>query len=1267
MAPPEHPPLLTRAALPVEDTCSWFDRLTFRFYPKLLTPAARAKGCRLQSLDDFSALPQTWQTHQGRDAFVDALQSSLGLFEAIWKTDRRALLQAVKWGVVEAVAKALAVLQLIAIVWMAAEVPRPSVSAVAWHVGALQLTRAVAAAAQTQTSFTITSVALRVTNQLRTLALECVMQRTPLPVEMVGSRPGLDASLTPSATAAHAVLRSHIRLAESTVSFLHFIPGLVEGITSWVLLERLVGSHVGTVTFVVSVLLNVAISQMEARSTYFVGRWRQAHDHTIQCLHDYFCWFLPVKLFAWENKLLARVRAARAEEDLARRTSVVQLVAMTYLNSAFHEALVGVLLAGLLSFGVELSVIKMFTTAILVNIVRYSVPAIILILVHVADQGHSFSRVLFHVLLRHTENVKQSKEMPNAVDQHAVMDASAIEQIQFQNVMVSSRNQPLLINVTATILPGELVVVHGPTGAGKSLLLRMVTREVTPQHGSVVVPAQYRSIAYCAQESWLQAMSIRDNILFGAPYCEAKYRCVLEACALVKDLQAFVDGDRTMVERRGLNLSGGQQARIALARACYADADLYLIDCTLDAVDPQVQSHVLKQCVCRLLGYKTVVLVAQNPEVLSTKFADRVLEVKDMAVSETECNGKQQGKLIRRVKYLADSQSESRKREHSGSGLALWSAVRVNARETIFDTTKDPDALEARSGENAVEDILKQVNLRSAFVFTFFATLAAILHVSKDLWFGFSVVSSSSPQAAWIYCVMIASYYGVLVLLSLIVGKLLFAFSNTLMDEVATAIVHASPTFFRSVPLGELLCRFRTDMTGVDLDVHFAVLVVCTGMTGLVAIAVVLCSVLGVAAVLMICLTAFKCLLFATDTTERDIAKITNVIESQEDEYIDELLGGVGTICALGDGYRLRFVQQLQAIRDKSAKVVYFTNAYSCAGILRDEFLHIIMLLVLIWAISNTDLSTNALGLVCYYIVFMPRQVMLLAIGYVGCFTRLNSVDRIRHLHVLALRHQTPIQSDSAPADWPKTGTVVFERVCFQYGTHTMKPLMGLQHVSFSIRSGEKIGVVGRSGSGKSTIAMALFRIYELTSGRILIDDLDTRLVPLHDLRRSIGIIPQSPVFYKCSVRAYLDPFDEYGDAALWTSLKKVGLTGSQHNRVQSLEDNLAHDGSNWSMGQRQLLSMARTLLKPTRILVLDEAFSSLEQSRDDALLQLVSSEFAQSTVFLITHRMDQLLHFDRIVVMDEGRAVEVGTVHELVANPNSVFFDFLETCQLTL
>uniref|UniRef100_H3G9H7 ABC transporter domain-containing protein n=1 Tax=Phytophthora ramorum TaxID=164328 RepID=H3G9H7_PHYRM len=385
--------------------------------------------------------------------------------------------------------------------------------------------------------------------------------------------------------------------------------------------------------------------------------------------------------------------------------------------------------------------------------------------------------------------------------------------------------------------------------------------------------------------------------------------------------------------------------------------------------------------------------------------------------------------------------------------------------------------------------------------------------------------------------------------------------------------------------------------------------------------------------------------------------------------FISEALDGSATIRAFGREQINRFRVEHGVLSDELMKGQYHSEAFNSFVLIRCDRVLGIHMLLLMFLLSMHNVSPAELGLMLYYVFTINSDVYLLSSKLLEVALCLLNVERVRKYGLIKPELQSyegnPL---TIPASWPHRGDVVFEHVSFSYANSSIdqlsdeKPALALCDVSFSVQGGEKIGVVGRTGSGKSSLAMALFRVHPLAKGRILVDGLDASLLSLSALRTNVCIIPQSPLFYRCSVRNYLDPFNEFGDVALLNALRRCGLKGSMANLEAELSDN----GENWSLGERQMLCLARAVLRPSRIVVLDESFSAVDQANQATLLSVLDTAFRDSTVFLITHRLDDVLQFDNILVMQEGQAVEFGPAGDLAADPGSAFYEFLETTLLT-
>eukprot|EP00644_Phytophthora_capsici_P010208 jgi/Phyca11/551345/estExt2_Genewise1Plus.C_PHYCAscaffold_410303 len=732
------------------------------------------------------------------------------------------------------------------------------------------------------------------------------------------------------------------------------------------------------------------------------------------------------------------------------------------------------------------------------------------------------------------------------------------------NVIHDEEGKALLANVSFKLRRGQLAMIVGKAGAGKSTLLNALLGDINCLDGNVFIAKNCR-VAYSAQEPWLQTLSIRENILFGSAFDYKKYWCVVEACCLKDDLRMLPEGDNTQVGPKGINLSGGQKARISLARACYADADVYLLDCPFASVDAIVQNEIFTKCIVQLLRFKTVIMVTHNRELSSSSFVDHVLSVEDLTVVPvtSECVGT---KVARKFKWKEEWFS-----------LKTWKMLLKGGKCMRYHVPAK-----------------------------FFLFLYAFAVTSKDVFLMkwsdrvdrgdvSSMEHSANIYAALVISSMISGFAS-----SVLHAHAMANSANRMFHEMTVALLRAPMTFFYSTPVGELFNRYFNDVRVLDTTFALAFMAMFRSAVTILAADGILWYFTGIAGTSIIFIVLYVI---------KDFVLIR----------CDRVLG--------------------------------------------------IHMLLLMFLLSMHNVSPAELGLMLYYVFTINSDVYTLSSKLLEVALCLLNVERVRKYGLIEPELQSyegnPL---TIPASWPHRGDVVFEHVSFSYASSSNvelsdeKQSLALCDVNFSVEGGEKIGVVGRTGSGKSSLAMALFRVHPLAKGRIIIDGLDASLLTLNALRTNVCIIPQSPLFYRCSVRNYLDPFNEFGDVTLLNALRRCGLKGSMANLEAELSDN----GENWSLGERQMLCLARAVLRPARIVVLDESFSAVDQANQSTLLNVLDTAFQDSTLFLITHRLDDVLQFNKILVMQEGQAVEFGPAEDLAADPDSAFYEFLETTLLT-
>lgn len=1073
-------------------------------------------------------------------------------------------------------------------------------------------------------------------------------------------------------------------------------------------------------------------------------------EERLNVIHECFKSMQMIKLNAWEEKMINKIDGAREKENMLRK-GVNVITALKYCLSVDSPNLASIVIFAWMAMQDEdFSPAQVFPALLLFRRIKDDLHSIVHLL-DLTTNGHTSLKKLsayFNDCPRllgpwgtgecwfRAKKVAQMEQ----IEKRAEASDTIVAMRQACFAPAADTSKPLLFNINMLLPKGSLAVIHGKAGAGKSTLLNAILGNVESVYGDVFVRDTCK-IAYCAQEAWLQTQSIRDNVLFGSEFDERKYQCVLEACCLIEDLLNFPDGDATKVGPKGINLSGGQKARIALARACYADADLYLLDCPFASVDPIVQNEIFNKCIVELLRYKTVVLVTHNPELSSSDFVDQLFKVENMGIQveqrrvadrrQQEKNG---GKRVSRRTDQANSLppwrhktaiSESKQAEENQmTGLCLWDPtssltpesesedIGITSGKALVITKKELEACKSATYFMCTLDphpdqpppklefkfftrekmlsVFNGKTMKYMIPGKVFLVLYAIVSTAKDIWL-MSWSASSEPtrfemlHAVNIYVMLVISSALFGMLSTILHTKALSITSNELFHDMTVALVRAPMAFFYRTPVGEIFSRYFNDMHVADTQFVTSFLSVFRSAITIIASDLMVWyytgfAGMGILVIFFIAIKQFVGLGYGAALLQRAFQT-----EAANLNLISEALDGSATIRAFGSKQVARFCAQHGVISDELLRGRYHGEAFKCFVLVRCDRalgLHLIIVLVLL---STHKIAAAELGLLLYYVftinsdVFTLTLELLQSIRYRFNIDRIVEYTRIQPEEIpLSPEQEQESQALPSPANrknvsktWPTKGDVVFESVWFAYESdaarcpgYKSQGALALQDVSFSVKGGEKIGVVGRTGSGKSSLAMAMFRVHQLQRGRILIDGVDVSSLRLHKLRHNVCVLPQTPLFYRCSVRAYLDPFEEHEDDELWHVLTLCGLEGS----VRTLEgEMLADNGENWSAGERQMLCLARAALSPSRVVILDESFSAVDQAGQSQLVSVLDTVFANSTIFLITHRLEEILGFDRILVMRDGRAVEFGNVDELAANPDSAFYEFLETTLLTM
>ncbi|NWZ19112.1 MRP7 protein, partial [Asarcornis scutulata] len=1037
----------------------------------------------------------------------------------------------------------------------------------------------------------------------------------------------------------------------------------------------------------------------------------QHKDARVKLMTEFLRGIRVIKFYAWEKHFSTRINACRAQE-LQKLRAIKYLDAVcVYLWAALPVVVSIVIFITYVLLGHQLTATKVFTALALVGMLILPLNSFPWVL-----NGTLEAKVSLDRIQRFLELEDQDLEAYYALGSPSGM-ASAIEMrgadFSWAPVKEESSSQPLPTGTlqlhieNLSVRKGMLLGVVGKVGSGKSSLLAAITGELVKQGGRVYVCDLEQGFGLATQEPWIQFATVRENILFGRDYDARLYEEVLEACALSEDLNILPAGDQTEVGENGVTLSGGQKARIALARAVYQEKELYLLDDPLAAVDADVANHLMRKCILGVLRHKTRILCTHRTEFLEKadalvlmdngrivktgppadmlplveaipKFKDVDKRQKDKAPDEqsqeedieTEAEESSQDKHLLR--------KEEEKKEGAvafqvykaywlavGSCLALsilFSLLLMQASRNISDwwlshwissisQTPNTSVMVCAASLPSVELLL-------------FSTVGLVSPVQA---LDAAPVPSNASADVNFYLMVYGSIAGANSLFT-IFRAFLFAYGTiraavVIHNRLLQRVVKATVTFFDTTPTGRILNRFSSDLYCVDDTLPFILNIFLANMYGLLGMLVIITYGLPWIGLVLLPLAA---LYFSIQRyyrrTSRELKRLYSLTLSPIYTHFSETLSGLSSIRAMRAAERFELENQLHL--EQNQRCLFASNTAVQWLDIRLQMIGVAVITA-IAAIAviqhQKELGNPGLvGLALSYALSVTNLLSGLISSFTMTETMMVSVERTEE-YTTDIPVEPQDKVVQVAADWPSRGLVEFQHVVLAYRAGLPNALDG---VSFTVYPGEKVGVVGRTGSGKSTLFLALFRMLELKAGRILLDGVDSRLVGLEELRSRLAIIPQDPFLFSGSIRENLDPQGKRTDAELHEVLEQCHLRDAV-TRMGGLDSELGERGKSLSVGQRQLVCLARALLTQAKVLCIDEATASVDQQTEQLLQQTIRQRFADKTVLTIAHRLNTVLDSDRVLVMQAGRVVELGSPSSLRQKEGSLFQRLLRSGQL--
>lgn len=1180
-------------------------------------------------------------------------------------------------------------------------------------------------------------------------------------------------------------------------AYLHFLWASVpvQIIVAVTLLYKILGysSIAGIVMMILLLPINIYIAKQFSTTQKKIMAATDARIHTTnEVLQN----IRIIKYFAWEQRFGQIVNDKRRVEVRALRN---RYILWSMAATIWYGAPIFITFLSFFIYTViekkDLIPSVAFTALSLFSILRIPLDQFADMLAHVQETKVSVDRVEEFLNEDETEKYEQLRHHKDDENGEAIVGFEKAtftwggKDTQREDGSTAFR----LIDMDIKFEIGRLNVVAGPTGAGKTSLLMALLGEMTLLNGAVYIPGgrsreelrpdpdtgMTESVAYCAQQAWLINDTIKQNIIFAAPWDEARYQNVIAACALERDLEILDAGDSTLVGEKGITLSGGQKQRISLARALYCNSRHVLLDDCLSAVDSHTAKHIFEYCImgplmmgrtCILVTHNVTLCVPQShyvvvlangkvaaqgsPEDVMTSgsLGDDILKSRPTSKGGTQANSRVQST----VKLNGDN-------AEGADGHANGSTDKKATKPADHAKVVDANARTEGKAEGGVkwQVILMYLVAMGPWYYWVVAVMAfaatQVTSVATNVWirqwanayqtrevntmggplalssshgtnhlsltsWNLAFLPNSSPvvyTASGSSEVNVTYYLGIYALLGILYILVNLGREGTLFWGSLTAswklharllesVTRAKFRFFDSTPLGQLMNRFSKDIEAIDQEVA----PVAIGMIGClfsIITIVILISVITpgfIIAGVFISAMYYAIGMFYIKSS-RDLKRLESVQRSPLYQQFGETLSGMITIRAYGD--ERRFIRDNQnRVNTHNRPFIYLWAAnrwlalrVDVAGALVAFFSGVFVIL------SVGKIDAGAAGLSLTYAVTFTENVLWLVRLYSANEQNMNSVERVKEYLDIEQEAKAVIPETQPASNWPSNGAVRFINYSTRYRSD-LDPV--LKSITFNILPSEKVGIVGRTGAGKSSLALALFRGLEAETGKILIDDVDIGLIGLQDLRESITIVPQDPTLFTGTIRSNLDPFGLFTDEEIFTTLRRVQLIGvpspessskpstpvsgtkpatptppdspspsssssadastdptepelTRHetntrentNIFLTLSSPISESGSNLSQGQRQLLCLARALLKAPRVLLMDEATASIDYATD-AKIQDTLRELAHSTIITIAHRLQTIVDYDKVLVLDKGQVVEFDAPWELVMREAGVF-----------
>ncbi|GAA6021728.1 hypothetical protein JCM11491_001395 [Sporobolomyces phaffii] len=1015
----------------------------------------------------------------------------------------------------------------------------------------------------------------------------------------------------------------------------------------------------------IAVVLACLPLQTWAMRKLFEGRQRSmVHtDARLKTITEFLAGIKIVKLFAWEEPLLARVSESRRKE----LNGIRSLLAIRSANQAIAlsiPTLAAVIVFAVYSLtGHAQSPATIWTSISLLNLLRFPLMMLPNSLSTITDAASACQRLVPVFLaedlpensIQIVEESKVALDVKNASFEWEAGSKRATGRDKKTNKAVIETSggddeTPFrLQDISLSVPKGSLVCVVGTVGSGKSSLLQGLVGEMRRTEGEVVFGGK---IGYCAQQAWILNATIRENILFGRPLDEPRYWDCVRASALLADFEQLPSGDLTEVGEKGVVLSGGQKQRISIARLLYSDdAEIVLLDDPLSAVDAHVGAHLFNEAILGTLRSKTRILVTNAIHLLPE--ADSVVVIKEGRIVESGTFSELMRTGGEFSRFAKDHGMDQDIEQPKGEAEIIKPNSKQETGKAEIGKAGRPLQLKEDQASGAISFKVWRAYAKAAngYITIPLMLLSLILMGASQVLSNFALVWWQNGTFDLGQSERIGLYAG------LGISTALFTFcvgisavflgttaSRNVHDSALKRLVGAPMSWFDTTPLGRHQSRLGKDVDGIDNRLNDSLRMVLATLVQIVA------SIVMIAIVYPLFLAPVAAVMFLIYSTSkfyrasaRTIKRHDNTLRSFLYAWFGESLTGLVTIRAFHEQERfLRGTEKFIDIENRAYFLTVLNQRWLSIRV--DTLGALLTFVVAIVAVAErTTIPSSKTGLILSVTLAVQQALTMMVRQVAEVENNMAGVERlVAYGEDLPQEAPARIRDASPPSGWPNRGGIKFEHIELRYRPE-LPPV--LRDLSLEIKAGEKVGVVGRTGAGKSSLTLALYRMVELSRGRITIDGLDIATLGLAQLRERLAIIPQDPVLFNGTIRTNLDPFSVYDDARLWSALRRAWLVdrdrdpvGTSRSSSFSLDTKIEDEGANLSVGERSLVSLARALVKDAKVVVLDEATASVDLETDAKIQETIRSEFKDKTLLCIAHRINTIIAYDRILVLSAGR-----------------------------